>query len=90
MTVQHEPAIDSYESMMNANAELMSEVYRDGKLTAAEKMKTFSIGVRNQVLLSRDLANRRAELFRYGMKANGNIKALNFSPMDTGTETPTA
>jgi hypothetical protein len=83
MTVQTEVPIDSYESMMNANAALMNEVYHDGKLTAAEKMKTFSIGVRNQVLLSRDLANRRAELFKYGMKANGELKSLNFNPMDS-------
>jgi len=83
MTVQTETPIDSYESMMNANADLMREVYYDGKLTAAEKMKTFSIGVRNQVLLSRDLASRRAELFRYGMKANGELKSLNFNPMDS-------
>jgi hypothetical protein len=82
MTIQTEIPIDSYESMMDANAELMREVYRDGKLTAAEKMKTFSVGVRNQVLLSRDLASRRAELFRYGMKANGELKSLNFNPMD--------
>jgi hypothetical protein len=83
MTVITETPIDSYESMMSANADLMNEVYRDGKLTAAEKMKTFSIGVRNQVLLSRDLASRRAELFRYGMKANGELKSLNFNPMDS-------
>ena len=83
MTVQTEAPIDSYESMMEANADLMREVYYDGKLTAAEKMKTFSIGVRNQVLLSRDLASRRAELFRYGMKANGELKSLNFNPMDS-------
>lgn len=79
--VTRETRIDSYEAMMNANAELMTEVYRDGKLTAAEKMKSFSAGVRNQAILSRDLAGRRAELFRYGMKANGNIKSLNFNPM---------
>lgn len=75
------PSLESYEDMMTANAKLMSEVYSDGKLTATEKMKTFSIGVRNQVLLSRDLASRRAELFRYGMKANGELKSLNFNPM---------
>jgi hypothetical protein len=78
--VTPEVRIDSYESMMNANSDLMTEVYRDSKLTAAEKLKNFSIGVRNQVLLSRDLASRRAELARYGLKANGNLKALNFTP----------
>ena len=79
--VTQEIRIDSYESMMDANAALLGEVFNDKKLTAAEKMKTFSIGVRNQVLLSRDLASRRAELFKYGMKANGELKSLNFNPM---------
>lgn len=81
MATQQIPTLDSYEDIMTANAKLMEEVYSDAKLTAAEKMKTFSIGVRNQVLLSRDLASRRAELFRYGMKANGELKSLNFNPM---------
>ncbi|WP_252178378.1 hypothetical protein [Endozoicomonas sp. 4G] len=79
--VTQETRIDSYESMMTANAALLDEVFNDAKLTAAEKMKSFSIGVRNQVLLSRDLASRRAELFKYGMKANGELKSLNFNPM---------
>ena len=82
MTVSTETRIDGYESMMNANAELMNEVYNDQKLTAAEKMKTFSIGVRNQVLLSRDLAARRAELFKYGMKVDTALKSLTFNPFD--------
>jgi hypothetical protein len=65
---------------VDANAQLMTEVYSDPKLTAIEKMKTFSIGVRNQVILSRDLASRRAELMRYGMKASDELKALSFNP----------
>jgi hypothetical protein len=84
--VTPEVRIDSYEAMMNANAELMDEIYRDGKLNAAEKLKNFSMGVRNQVLLSRDQAARRAELMRYGMKANGNLKALNFNPAAAESE----
>jgi len=82
MTISTETRIDGYEAMMEANASLMDEVFNDGKLTAAEKMKTFSIGVRNQVLLSRDLAARRAELFKYGMKANGALKSLTFNPFE--------
>ena len=46
---------------------MMSEIYGDPKLTAAEKLRNFSIGVRNQIMLSRDLATRRAELMRYGL-----------------------
>ena len=82
MAITQETRIDSYESMMEANAMLMDEVYNDGKLTAAEKMKTFSIGVRNQVILSRDLASRRAELFKYGMKADAALKSLTFNPLE--------
>ena len=73
--------LESYNDMMTANAQLMSEVYTDPKLTAAEKMKTFSAGVRNQIMLSRDLAARRAELMKFGMKAGGDLKALAFDPM---------
>lgn len=74
-------AIHSYSDMMEANAQLMTEVYTDPKLTAAEKMKSFSVGVRNQVILSRDLAARRAELMRYGMKADNELKSLSFNPL---------
>lgn len=75
-------SLQSYNDFMEANAQLMSEVYCDPKLTAAEKMKTFSVGVRNQVILSRDLAQRRAELMRYGIKAGDELKALAFNPME--------
>ena len=74
---------NGYNDFMDANARLMEEVYTDPKLTAAEKMKTFSIGVRNQVILSRDLAARRKELMSYGMKANGAVKSLAFNPIET-------
>lgn len=74
-------SLQSYNDFMDANAQLMTEVYSDPKLTAVEKMKTFSAGVRNQVLLSRDLATRRAELMRYGLKASEELKSLSFNPM---------
>ncbi|MBP8282880.1 MAG: hypothetical protein KAX46_03050 [Chromatiaceae bacterium] len=79
--VTSHPSLQSYSDFMDANAQLMTEVYSDPKLTAAEKMKTFSIGVRNQVILSRDLATRRAELMRYGMKSSDELKSLSFNPM---------
>lgn len=82
-TVTQEVRIETYEDIMDANVHLIQEVYNDPKLTSAEKMKTFSIGVRNQVLLSRDLASRRAELFKYGMKSNGSIKTLAFNPFES-------
>ena len=81
MAVTRELRINSYESMADANSQLMDEVFNDGKLTPAEKMKTFSIGVRNQIMLSRDLASRRAELSKHGMKPTGEIKELMFNPL---------
>lgn len=78
--VTQEVRIDSYDDMMECNSALMSEVYNDTKMTPAEKMKTFSIGVRNQVLLSRDLASRRQELFRYGLRVSEDMRALSFNP----------
>lgn len=79
--VSTQQAIHSYNDMMDANARMMTEVYNDPKLTAQEKMKTFSVGVRNQVILSRDLAARRAELMRYGLKASDELKSLAFNPL---------
>lgn len=83
--VTSQPTLQTYNDFMEANAQLMSEVYSDPKLTAAEKMKTFTIGVRNQVLLSRDLATRRAELMRYGLKSSDELKSLSFNPMTQNT-----
>lgn len=77
--------ITTVTDMMNANAALMTEVYTDRKLTAQEKMRSFTAGVRNQVNLSRDLAARRAELFRYGQKADATIKSLAFDPLGEGS-----
>jgi hypothetical protein len=88
MALAQETKIEGYDSMMDANARLMSEVYNDAKLGAAEKLRCFSMGVRNQVLLSRDLSARRKELFGYGMKFGADLKALNFNPAETMT-TPT-
>lgn len=83
--VTSQPTLQTYNDFMEANAQLMSEVYSDPKLTAAEKMKTFTIGVRNQVLMSRDLATRRAELMRYGLKSSDELKSLSFNPMTQNT-----
>lgn len=75
------PALQSYNDFMDANAHMMTEIYSDPKLTAAEKLRNFSIGVRNQIMLSRDLASRRAEMMRYGLKASDELKSLTFNPM---------
>ena len=91
MAITKETNISDYASMMDANSHLMTEIYNDTKLGAAEKLRCFSIGVRNQVLMSRDLSARRKELFGYGMKFGADIKALNFNPAETmqaATEAP--
>jgi hypothetical protein len=72
--------IDNYASLLEANASLMTEVYNDSKMTAAEKMKTFALGVRNDALINRTMASRRQELLRYGMKAKNDVQALLFNP----------
>jgi len=82
MAVTKEAKITSYDDIMGANADLMAEVYNDAKLTASEKLRNFSLGVRNQVLLSRDMAARRKELFSYGMKVSGDMNQLTFTPSD--------
>ena len=81
MATTQEIRIDSYDAMMEANASLMNEIYNDGKLSPAEKLRNFSVGVRNQVMLSRDLSARRKELVGYGMKITG-TKALKFDPTE--------
>jgi len=83
--VSRELRIDSYDAIMEANSNLMDEIYNDGKLTPMERLKGLTVGVRNQVMLSRDLAARRKELYSVGMKANGKIKSLGFNPMDDQT-----
>ena len=80
MATTQEIRIDSYDAMMEANSSLMTEVYNDTKLSAAEKLRNFSLGVRNQVALSRDLAARRRELMSYGMKIGASTKMLAFDP----------
>lgn len=80
MTTERIESLKNYGDMMDANAQLMSEVYSDSKLTASEKLRNFSIGVRNQVLLSRDMAARRKELMSYGMKPSEASKQLVFEP----------
>ena len=78
--VTREVRIDSYDDMMESNSALMAEVYNDPKMAPAEKMKTFSIGVRNQVLLSRDMASRRSEILRHGIQPPGDMRTLTFNP----------
>lgn len=83
MAISKETQIDSYDAMMDANSSLMTEIFNDSKLSAAEKLRNFSLGVRNQVALSRDLSARRRELMTYGMKVNANAtKTLAFDPSE--------
>jgi hypothetical protein len=79
--VTKEYRIASYEDMADANAALMSETMNDRRMTTSEKMKLLNLGVRNQAIMTNDQIRRRAEIVRYGIKPNGNMKALNFNPM---------
>ena len=78
--VEREVRIEDLNDMMDVNVEIMSEVVNDAKLTASEKMRTFSQGVRNQAILSRDQQQRISMLAKLGVKANGLTKSLSFQP----------
>ena len=80
MALSQETRFDSYHAMIEANAKLMEEIYNDGKMNPSEKLKNFSIGVRNQTILNRDVAARRKELVSMGVKPNGNLQGLTFNP----------
>jgi len=75
-----EVRINNLDDMMDTNASIMEEIANDGKMTAVEKMRGFSMGVRNQALLSRDQQARINMLAKLGMKANGQTKSLGFMP----------
>ena len=85
MAITQEARIETYGDAMEANAHLMEEVYNDAKLSASQKLRDFSLGVRSQVLMSRDLASRRKEMVSYGMKIDANIGTLAFNPADDKT-----
>jgi len=72
--------LDTYSSMMDANASIMEDIVNDEKMAPAEKLKSFSVGIRNQAILNRDLAARRKELITLGMKPNSDIQTLTFNP----------
>jgi len=52
----------------------------DTKLSAMERMKGMTLGVRNQCMLSRDQQQRTAMMVKLGMKPNGEARALAFQP----------
>lgn len=76
--VEREVSITNITDMMDVNAELMNEISNDSRLSAIEKMKGFSSGVRNQCMLSRDQQARITMLARLGMKTNNLTKSLTF------------
>jgi DNA-directed RNA polymerase alpha subunit len=78
--VTRERKIETIGDMMSVNAQLMEEVANDGKMTAAEKMKSFSRGVSNQAQLSRDQLNRIKLAASLGMKSGGMIQQLEVKP----------
>ena len=83
MTVSKIKPLKNIGDLMDANADLMSQVYHDDGLSADEKLRSFSLGIRNQCSLSRDLQSRRAELARYGLLHQAqadDLQALRFIP----------
>ena len=69
--------------LMDANADLMTQVYHDNGLSPDEKLRSFSLGIRNQCALSRDLQARRAELARHNLLQTtkpDDLQALRFIP----------
>jgi hypothetical protein len=83
MTVTELTPILTLGDMMDRNADLMTQVYHDNGLSADEKLRSFTLGIRNQCALSRDLRDRRAELARYQqvtvVDADA-LQALRFKP----------
>jgi hypothetical protein len=72
--------IDTYNDFAESNARALEDVINDRKISAADKLRAINLGVRTQVLLSRDAANRRAELLRLGMKPTPEAMGITFNP----------
>lgn len=79
MALSEELRIGSLADFIECNAQLASEVYNDAKIAPAEKLKTLSLAVRNQIMLARQQAANRREAFQLGMKLQG-YNALVFDP----------
>ena len=89
MTVTKLQPLRNMGDLMDANADLMTQVYHDPGLSPDEKLRSFSLGIRNQCALSRDLQARRAELARHNLLHQTpaeDLQALRFLP--AATEAP--
>lgn len=83
MTVSKITPLRNIGDLMDANADLMTQVYHDHGLSPDEKLRSFSLGIRNQCALSRDLQARRAELARHNLLQQTRVEdlqALRFLP----------
>lgn len=82
--VQQEKRIDNMSDIIDMAGDLMSSVYNDGQMTAAEKIKSFSQGSRVVLGVRAEMRKTAADLAKMGFKVNGAANALTFQP---GTET---
>jgi len=76
--VTKEKRIGSMNDVVDMASDLMSEVYNDGKLTAAEKMKSFAVGQRVICGIRAEKRKTALDLARMGMKAEGQANQLTF------------
>jgi len=79
--VTTEKRINSLSAMAECNGDLMTEVYNDGQLNAMEKMKGFSMGVRNAIGIRRSQLDTIKMLSRAGLKPDDSQDKLSLPNM---------
>lgn len=78
--IQTEKRIESMGDIIGMASDLMAEVYNDGKMAPAEKIKAFSQGSRVVLGVRAEMRKTALDLSRMGFRVNGNLNALAFSP----------
>jgi hypothetical protein len=76
--VQTERRITSMNDVVEMTADMMTEIYNDGNLTPAEKIKAFSMGQRAIVGTRQEMRKMAMDLAKMGMKPNGQVAQLTF------------
>ena len=90
MSLHKSPPMHTVGDLMDANADLMSQVYSDPGLSPDEKLRSFTLGIRNQCALSRDLQSRRAELARYNLLQQAKVEDLHQLVFNPALAAPSA
>jgi len=76
--VTKEKRIGSMNDVVDMASDLMSEVYNDGKLTAAEKNEKFCCWSACHLRIRAEKRKTALDLARMGMKAEGQANQLTF------------